>query len=304
MSKHNKILNYIWVGSPSSVILEHNNNPTNHDVSAVIKMISIIQKSPLIFSKNYQINFWCLDEYENFYKFVFKSFSIVKIFGIQKYLSNKSLIDIKSGKILKIFNLLFSKSQTDSTYKTRYFVIIKDLLSLAVTYYKGGYTLDTNVFPTEKCTADFPILDNFKVVSIDSDYSDGHVFLLFNKPWCTKKTFTHMFFSSMIKDNYKTKTFMIENNKEVWLMYSPKKHIGIESSLDFYLSYFDINDIKNTYNILIISSVMNGIYSIHKNKIKTLPKNEMYFISEKKGDYSNYIASLEIYKMYYNTHKN
>ncbi|KAB8036917.1 hypothetical protein GCL60_13825 [Silvanigrella paludirubra] len=73
------IINYIWIGPPSSEI--YSLEAKNHDVSGVIKMLNLLQKNKI----QTTVYFWCLDEYEKFYSFVFKKYQFVKVKGIKNY---------------------------------------------------------------------------------------------------------------------------------------------------------------------------------------------------------------------------
>ena len=304
-------LNYIWIGKPS-IIYNFTSDSTNHDVTGVLKMLKVIENSPGSKGK-YIIYFWCLDEYVSFYITVFQKYFKVKIIGIRKYLKNK-IMDKRARKILELFEIILLKSISDSSERIKYYVNIKDLLSLAVTYFKGGYTLDTNVFPTEKCIANFPVFDKLRIVMLDNE-SDGIAFEesklnkktyfnFLNKLKTYKKILYHQQMynfmdTKRIVESYNT---ICLNNVECWLIYSPKNHSSIKNALDFYLSHFNVHTIKNYYTYLIITSLINGLYSVYNNN--EIESEQNYFIAGINVNHKNsYISSLQVQKKYYNTHK-
>ncbi|WP_397599624.1 hypothetical protein [Silvanigrella sp.] len=179
-------------------------------------------------------------------------------------------------------------------------------MSLCVTYYKGGYTIDTNVFPTEKFVGNFPEYRNFKIVNIKSlgnsghNYSELYKFNYFRKTKIVTDVMYAQKYNSLPPNNLKK---WVDDNQECWLMYSPKQHSSVDCALNAYLSLFNLKTIKTNYTHLIISAIMTGVYSINNsieiNKSTTFTVN----ISIINEIASLVVDELNLEKIYYGTHK-
>jgi len=150
-SKSAPDLHYIWVGSPGRV--------KGHDIGGPIKMAEKNKVNP--------IRFWCLDQYIDHYKNVYKDFPNIKVESIENYINLKKYKPRKTpqtaqDKMQKIFvDTLLAEGRGEKNIDK---VKVKDAFSLYLMHNLGGYFLDTNILPLlgeEKLS--FPVRDKFCV---------------------------------------------------------------------------------------------------------------------------------------------
>jgi hypothetical protein len=135
-------INYIWVG-------EYEANLTTATDGPICMARSIYH--------SYNINFWCLDKYSDKFRDYFKRNAVnnINVLGIESYVSriNNSLWMYQYEQKWAInyveffINQIASKANGSCSYK-RDIANAKNLISLFLLYYKGGYIVDTSIYPT------------------------------------------------------------------------------------------------------------------------------------------------------------
>lgn len=144
----NPDINYLWLGSPTRL------NPEaipGHDVYGPIMVARQLQKQELENLPTNKINFWCLEEYRDYFRILFESEGVsINVRAIETHLHD----EISQGELAE-----------EATYVLNYFtqlpdrsiinmVAFKDLFSIFLLNSQPGYVLDTNV---QLFAADVPL---------------------------------------------------------------------------------------------------------------------------------------------------
>ncbi len=316
--------NYIWIGTRKTTKwLE-----PEQDLFGIIKMIDNKELN----NETYEINLFCLDEYAHdfcaffllnnkracvYYEgFSRKNTNIsILILGIDVFLAEILNHNQQYRKIKLIYTFLREKSFYSEFYFITYRVILKDFLSLIASYFIGGYTIDTNVYPQDNNSVLLNSHKNFKFVKLKSeDNTDNSAFYFVKSLLSNTSTYSlatrvladarsgRMLYAyqvaSLEGSDYLNLNFLIE----CWLIYSPKRNEVARFALNYYLNEFSVFIKKyDLYGDLIISSLVNALYQLGE---EALSEDNNYFLSlrESKSGLA-FVPELNLVKRYQNTHK-
>ncbi|MBV8802651.1 MAG: hypothetical protein JO131_06750, partial [Gammaproteobacteria bacterium] len=142
--------NVLWVGQPCDrktvyEITKRTGTIIDHDINSIVELSTKLENP---------ISYWCLDKYVDLYKERFSKMGVkdkVTVHSIEGFLKECTQSENKTIKdgalfVLSLINLLISKGEKSKIIEL---ITIKDCFSLFLLLANGGYTLDSNLFPTQ-----------------------------------------------------------------------------------------------------------------------------------------------------------
>jgi len=282
-------LNYIWIGPYKG---------NSSDVDGPISM-SLVQNS------DYKINFWCLEQFQNQYKRHFsrqgyyaKEITVISIETYIKSLSSR-IIDHNEKMLLNTARIFINQiaDKVSSCY-IRDIVNAKNLISLLLLYYRGGFIADSSIHPLtggSQISFQNPIPNVshqplFPVVrECLENINLGITFYRQEKSrdWARiedlrgneSKVLVHesMFVSKIEFQGIRDKRFidrmidyqtscLISPILECWFMYSPPGHKIAKDAFEYYVRYLPIlyETMQNVYQKKCLKTLDKSLYFFHK----------------------------------------
>ena len=313
--------NFIWIGARKTT---HWSSP-EQDLFGIIKLLENKEKN----EENYEINLFCLDEYvyEFYYFFYFNKkntfiyhdgFSRLKInvsiliIGVNVFINEIIKFHPEYTKIRLIFNFLREKSFLSEFHFITYRVILKDFLSLIASYFIGGYTIDTNVYPENNNNISLKSHKKLKFIKLKNGANSAFYYVRTSYTQSTNVSIAtmvlanarkgRMLYASEVDPSIMKDYVSFADLFDCWLLFSPKHDELTKFALEYYLNEFSVTVTENNlYGNLIISSLANAIYQLGEEEM--LDDNNYFISTQEANSALAFVPELNLVKKYQNTHK-
>jgi hypothetical protein len=263
------VIQYIWIGKPVTQISEE----PQLDILGPIQMAeALIDEDSAQF-----IVFYCLDSAVRHFSQLYLQYPNILVRSID-FLFESSITD-KSEGFLRQAKLIFDK---DKLGGTRSRVDAKNLASLMLLYLRGGYYLDTTVFPNNT-SLNFKVYDGFVVPLLSEDRSnrlityrapDGGDFII---PYFRENDGSPESQFAELLDDFEELGGTSRNHMiDVFVLFSPKNHNAVARAITTYVLFFPylqvvrengtVDEIAEVADSLIDTAVNNGYFGDKSKK--------------------------------------